>query len=145
MPAIDLEQPISAIRVAARSIATDPAVFLLALLAMCAPYLQGAVRKVMDFNGAVDEVRKIGLSPPAPFALATILTEFGGSALILSGYLRWMGALWLAIFTFAATLLARRFWARTMPDRASVENTVFEHIGLIGGLLVVAWCDLARG
>jgi uncharacterized membrane protein YphA (DoxX/SURF4 family) len=144
MPAFDLEPPVSVIR-AAQSVAMHPAVLLVALLAMCAPYLQGGVRKVMDFNRAIDEVRQFGLSPPTPFAIATIMTEFGGSALILSGYLRWIGALWLAIFTFAATLLARRFWARTMPDRASVENTVFEHIGLVGGLLVVAWCDLARG
>jgi uncharacterized membrane protein YphA (DoxX/SURF4 family) len=112
---------------------------------MCAPYLQGAVRKVMHFNGAIDEVRQFGFSPAAPFAVATILTKFGGSALILSGDLRWIGTLWLAAFTFVATLVARRSWERKMPDRASVENTVFEHIGPIGGLLVVAWCDLTRG
>jgi hypothetical protein len=32
-----------------------------------------------------------------------------------------------------------------MPDRFMVENAFFEHLGLIGGFLLVAWHDLKRG
>jgi uncharacterized membrane protein YphA (DoxX/SURF4 family) len=68
--------------------------------------------------------------------------ELVGAALILTGIYRWLGALSLAGFTLMATLLANRFWEIPMPDRFMVENTFFEHLGLVGGFLLVAWQDL---
>ncbi len=121
------------------------ALFVVALVAICAPYLQGGATKALDFDGAVLEVAQYGLWPASPIAALTILTEIGGPFLILSGYLRWLGAFWLAAFTLAATFAANRFWDRKGPDRASIENSFFEHFGLIGGLLLVAWYDLAHG
>jgi uncharacterized membrane protein YphA (DoxX/SURF4 family) len=41
-----------------------------------------------------------------------------------------------------ATFVASRFWEFSMPDRLMVENTFFEHLGLVGGFLLVAWQDL---
>jgi uncharacterized membrane protein YphA (DoxX/SURF4 family) len=105
-------------------------------------FLQGGARELQNFSRAVDEVRQLGLSPSTPSAVATIGTEFGGSSLILSGYYRWFGALWLAGFTLAATLAANRFCEHPMPERPGIENTFFEHFGLIGGFLLVAWYDL---
>ena len=127
------------------ALATHPVVFFIALLGLCACYLQGGLRKLTNFSDAVDEVRQFGLSRATPVAVATIVTELGGSGLILSGYYRWLGALWLAGFTSAATLIADRFWERQMPGRLAVENTFFEHLGLIGGLLLVTWYDLKNG
>ena len=77
-------------------------------------------------------------------AIATIITELVGSALILTGFYRWLGALWLAGFTLTATFIANRFWELPMPERFMSENTFFEHPGLVGGLLLVAWHDLVR-
>jgi uncharacterized membrane protein YphA (DoxX/SURF4 family) len=111
----------------------------LALLGLCAPYLQGGVTKLADFPAAVAEQARFGLTPAAPFAAAVILTELGGSALVLTGWLRWLGALWLAGFTLAATLVANRFWE--LPPgtaRFMTENGLFEHLGLAGGLLLAA-------
>ncbi len=79
---------------------------------------------------------------PSVAATATILTELGASALILSGYYRWIGALWLAGFTLVATFVANRFWEIPQPERFMAENSFFEHIGLIGGFVLVAWYDL---
>ena len=55
---------------------------------------------------------------------------------------RWLGALWLAGFTPIATLVANRFWELVPPSRFMAENQFFEHLGLIGGFLLVAWLDL---
>jgi len=68
--------------------------------------------------------------------------ELVGSALILSGVYRWLGALGLAGFTLIATFVANRFWEIPQPDRFMVENAFFEHLGLVGGFLLVAWYDL---
>ncbi len=115
------------------AIATHPVVYFIALLGLCAAYLQGGGQKLLDFNGAVGEAQHFGLVPAVPIAIATIVTELGASALILSGYYRWVGALWLAGFTLVATFVANRFWELPMPDRFMVENAFFEHLGLIGG------------
>jgi uncharacterized membrane protein YphA (DoxX/SURF4 family) len=75
-------------------------------------------------------------------AALVIATELGGSALILSGRFRWFGAFALAGFTFLATFMAYRFWEVATAERIAVMNGFFEHMGLIGGLLLVAWHDL---
>jgi uncharacterized membrane protein YphA (DoxX/SURF4 family) len=43
-----------------------------------------------------------------------------------------------------ATFVANRFWEMQPPQRFMVENSFFEHLGLIGGFLLVAWLDLRK-
>lgn len=115
----------------------------LALLALCAAYLQGGLNKLFDFPGAVMEMAHFGLSPAPLFAALVILLELGASALVLSGRLRWLGALALGLFTLAANFLALRYWE--LPpgqERFMAANGFFEHIGLVGGFALVAWHDL---
>src|SRR3979411_541657 len=127
------------------AVVTPPAVRFIALLGLCAAYLQGGGQKLLDFGGAVAEARHFGLEPAAAIATATIITELAASVLILPGFYRLFGALLLAGFTLVATFVANRFWELPMPDRFMVENAFFEHLGLIGGFLLVAWPDLVRG
>ena len=121
------------------------AVRWLALLALCAAYLQGGIDKAMDFSGAVAEVLHFGLTPAEPLAALTIIVEIGASLLVLTGFQRWAGALMLAGFTLMATFVANRFWEMAPPARFMAENGFFEHIGLVGGFVLVAWHDLAPG
>ena len=116
----------------------------LALLALCAAYLQGGIDKATDVAGAIAENRHFGLEPAAPLAVLTIIVEIGASLLILTGFQRWAGALVLAGFTLAATFVANRFWEMAQPARFMAENGFFEHIGLVGGFMLVAWYDLAE-
>ena len=116
----------------------------LALLALCGAYLQGGFDKATDFAGAIAENRHFGLEPAAPLAVLTIIVEIGASLLILTGCQRWAGALMLAGFTLAATFVANRFWEMAQPARFMAENGFFEHIGLVGGFVLVAWHDLAE-
>jgi uncharacterized membrane protein YphA (DoxX/SURF4 family) len=121
---------------------TSPWLHWLALLCLCAAYLQGGVDKVRDFGGAVAEVRQLGLAPAAPIAAATIVLQLGASALVLTGWYRWLGALALADFTVLAGFLADRFWRGPRSQRQHKANAFFEHWGLVGGLLLIAWIDL---
>jgi uncharacterized membrane protein YphA (DoxX/SURF4 family) len=84
----------------------------------------------------------LGLPFASAAACATIVTELAGSALILTGFYRWVGALWLAGVTLIATIVANRFREIPQPARFMVENSFFEHVGLIGGFVFVAWYDL---
>lgn len=132
-----------AARLARRVLAPAP-VRLLALAALCAAYLQGGLVKATDFGGAIAEMRHFGLEPAAPMAVAVIVLELGASAMILTGRGRWLGALLLAGFTLAATLLANAFWTLPEPERFAAANAFFEHLGLAGAFVLVARSDLAR-
>lgn len=126
-----------------RALIWSPWLQRLGLLGLCAAYLQGGFDKLLDFPGAVAEQAHFGMAPPVLFAAATIATELAGSALVLSGWLRWVGALWLGGFTLIASFLANAFW--TLPpgtERFMTENGFFEHLGLVGGFLLVAIWDL---
>jgi uncharacterized membrane protein YphA (DoxX/SURF4 family) len=124
-------------------VATRPLHFI-ALLGLCAAYIQGGLTKLLDFNAAVVEAQHFGLPFAAATATAAIVTELAGSALILTGIYRWLGALWLAGFTLLATFVANRFWEMQLPQRLMLENSFFEHLGLVGGFLLIAWLDLRK-
>ncbi|MQA40910.1 DoxX family membrane protein [Rugamonas sp. FT29W] len=112
------------------------------LLLICAAYLQGGINKLMDFQSAIGEMQHFGLSPAGPMAALVIAGELGASLMILSGFYRWLGAGYLAVFTLMATLLANRYWEIAGPERFMAANGFYEHLGLAGAFLLVAWHDL---
>lgn len=115
----------------------------LAYLALCAPYIQGGLAKLFDFQSAIGEMTHFGLAPATLFAMLVILLELGASAMILAGIWRWLGASALAGFTLLATFIALRFWELPAgQERFMAANSFFEHIGLVGGLVLVAWLDI---
>lgn len=121
------------------------AVLFLAHLGLCAAYIQGGLVKLLDFPGAVAEMVHFRLAPPAMFAVLAIVLELTASAMVMTGFLRWLGALALAGFTLLSTLIALRFWELPAGEaRHAAANAFFEHLGLAGGLLLVAWLDLVR-
>jgi uncharacterized membrane protein YphA (DoxX/SURF4 family) len=122
-----------------------PVVYWIALLGLCAAYLQGGIVKATDFSGAIGEMQHFGLAPAAPLAVAVIVLELGASIMMLTGFYRWLAALGLGSFTLMATLIALRFWE--LPpghERFMAANAFFEHLGLVGGFVLVAWHDLKR-
>jgi uncharacterized membrane protein YphA (DoxX/SURF4 family) len=125
-----------------RPILAAPVIRWIALLGLCAAYLQGGFDKAADFSSAIAEINHFGLSPAAPLAVATIVMEIVASILVLTGFFRWLGALSLAGFTLLATFVANRFWEMASPERFMAANSFFEHLGLVGGFLLVAWFDL---
>ena len=127
-------------------VVSAPAVRTAALLALCAAYIQGPLTKIFDFNGALAEMDHFGLHPAAFFAVTVIVFELAASAMVVSGFLRWAGALALAGFTLLATFIALRFWEMAPGmDRMMATNAFFEHVGLAGAFLFVAAFDLTKG
>ncbi len=126
----------------ARRLISGVVIHRLALLCLCAAYLQGGLVKAFDFSAALAEMEHFGLQPAAPFAVLVITLELVASAMVLTGIGRWFGALSLAGFTLMATFMANRFWEMVSPERFGAANSFFEHVGLCGGFLLVAWYDL---
>jgi len=124
----------------------SPVTRTVSLLALCAAYIQGPLTKIFEFNGALAEMDHFGLHPAAFFAVAVIAFELAASAMVVTGLLRWAGAIALAGFTLLATLIALRFWEMVPGmDRMMATNAFFEHIGLAGAFIFVAAADLAKG
>lgn len=117
----------------------------IAYLGLCAAYLQGGLNKLTDFPGAIGEMTHFGLSPAPLFVVIVIALELAASLMVLTGFLRWLGALALGGFTLMATFLALRFWELPVgTERFMAANSFFEHLGLVGGFLLVAWLDLGQ-
>ncbi len=113
--------------------------WFLARLALVGAYLLGGIVKLADWPAAVAEQTHFGITPPAVWAAVTIAVELIGPLLILSGRLVWLGAGMLGVFTLLAAITANAFW--TMPAgamRFAATNAFFEHLGLIGGFILVA-------
>jgi len=120
-----------------------PAWFL-ARLALAGPYILGGLVKLTDWQGAVAEQAHFGLQPAALFAALTIAVELVGPALILLDRLAWLGAGMLGVFTVLAALVANNFWTMEGQDRFMATNAFFEHIGLVGGQVLVAMLSPRR-
>jgi transmembrane protein len=117
----------------------ESAVFrVVARVLLTLPFWMSGLAKLADFGFATEEMAMFGLTPPAAFAVATIITQLGGSALVISGRRAWLGAGALGIFTALTIPIAHNFWALE-GERAMMEMFfVVEHISVIGGLMLAA-------
>ena len=98
----------NAIESIAARFATPP-VHWIALIGLCAAYLQGGIVKATDFSGAIAEMEHFGLAPAAPMAVAVIILELGASVMILIGLL-----------PMARSSCSRRIYADGDIDRAAL-------------------------
>jgi transmembrane protein len=95
--------------------------------------------KLIDFPAGVAEMTHFGLEPPVAFNLAVIITQLGGSALIILNRWTWLGAGALGVFTALTIPIVHHFWTMEEPFKTMEFHVVMEHITVIGGLMVVAW------
>ncbi|MCM2474090.1 DoxX family protein [Rhizobium sp. CG5] len=95
--------------------------------------------KLLDFSAAMGEMRHFGLEPAPLFAVATIIVQLTGSALVILNRWTWLGAGALAVFTVLTIPIAHHFWTMEEPFRTIEFHVAMEHISVIGALMVVAW------
>jgi len=116
--------------------------FLIARLCLAAVFLYSGVDKLWHWRASIEEVRSDGLPWPAAFAGATVFTQLVGGCLVATGFFAWLGALLLAGFTVAATLVGHRFWLRRGSEFAHELTTSLEHVAIVGGLLLLSVIDI---
>jgi uncharacterized membrane protein YphA (DoxX/SURF4 family) len=89
-------------------------------IVLVSAYLIGGIQKLIDFNDAMAAQPHFGLEPAWPWAIAAIVLEIGGSALVIVGRFVWLGAGGLGVFTAIACLPPTIFgpWkVTTAPSR----------------------------
>ena len=84
------------------------------------------------------EQAHFGLQPAWLWAVASIVVELAGSALVIAGRWVWLGAGGLGVLTAVAMLAANDFLTMTGQQRFAATNSFFEHLGLIAGLMLVS-------
>jgi uncharacterized membrane protein YphA (DoxX/SURF4 family) len=119
--------------------------FLIARLCLAVVFIYSGVDKLWHWRSSIEEVKGDGLPWPAGFAGATVFTQLVGGCLVAIGLLAWLGALLLAGFTVAATLLGHRFWLRRGAEFRHELTTSLEHVAIVGGLLLLSLLDFPAG
>jgi transmembrane protein len=120
------------------SLLESAAFHVVARVLLTLPFWASGIAKLADFGFAQAEMAMFGLNPPAAFAVATIITQLAGSALVILGRHAWLGAGALGIFTALTIPIAHHFWALE-GERAMMEMFfAVEHISVIGGLMLAA-------
>ena len=59
--------------------------------------------------------------------------------MVITGWMAWLGAISLALFTIAATVVAYPFWKMSGIDRARNIETFLEHVGLAAAFILLVW------
>jgi uncharacterized membrane protein YphA (DoxX/SURF4 family) len=114
-------------------------VLVAARLALTSAFLLGGLTKLFNFSAATAEQEHFGFRPGSLYAALTISIELGGSVLVLSGYAVWLGAGALGCLTAVAMFKADKFWTKSGQERVTQANTFLEHLGLIGGFVLIAF------
>ena len=115
----------------------------IARLCLAAVFLYSGVDKLWHWRSSIEEVKSDGLPWPAVFAGATVFTQLVGGCLVAIGFFAWLGALLLAGFTVAATVVGHRFWLRRGAEFRHELTTSLEHVAIVGGLLLLSLVNLA--
>jgi len=114
----------------------------IARLCLAIVFLYSGIDKLWHWRSSIEEVRSDGLLWPTAFAGATVFTQLVGGCLVATGFFAWLGALVLAGFTVAATLLGHRFWLRRGAEFRHELTTSLEHVAIVGGLVLLCLLDL---
>jgi uncharacterized membrane protein YphA (DoxX/SURF4 family) len=121
-----------------RAVLLWPALVLIARLALLSAYVFGGLTKLLHFSDAVAEQAHFGLRPAALWATFAIIVEIGAPILILCRRWVWLATGALGVLTFIAMIVADKFWAVPASERTMAINGFLEHLGLIGGFILIA-------
>lgn len=94
--------------------------------------------KLIDFQGGVAEMAMFNLPYPVAMNVLTIVTQIGGSLLIIFNRWTWLGAGALAVFTALTIPLVHHFWSLPEPRATIAFHTATEHVTVIGALMIVS-------
>lgn len=120
------------------AILAHPLTEFLARLLLTFPFWGSGLAKLIDFQGGMAEMAMFGLHPPALFNTAVIVTQLGGSALIILNRWTWLGAGALGVFTALTIPIVHHFWSLEGERGLVAFHTATEHVGMIGALVVAA-------
>jgi transmembrane protein len=120
----------------------NPVTLVAVRFCVVAPFVGAGLFKLLDWQAGLAEMLNVGLHPAWFFNLAALLTELGGSTLVILNRQMWLGAGALGVFTLLATLLAHRFWDLTGDARMMQFNTFLEHATISAAFILIVVVQL---
>jgi putative oxidoreductase len=132
------EQPTKVGRIPATSVVSIRADLWLLVARTClsAVFLFSGFSKLFDTTSSLAEMQAFGL-PPQLALVGTVTVQILAGLAVLLGSASRLGALILAAFTAAATLVGHQFWVAP-PAAFTRELTIaLEHLAIIGGFLLL--------
>jgi putative oxidoreductase len=100
-------------------------------------FLLSGFHKITGFSAVAATMAKAGLPFSEVLTAAAILFELGGGLMVLLGWHARWGALMLAGFTIAATLVFHNFWAVDAAQYRGQLNHFMKNLAILGGLVYV--------
>lgn len=113
-------------------------VMLLARLLLAWVFLDSGIAKLLHWHDGLEEVAALALPNPPLMLGLTVATQILGGLAVAFGFGARLGALGLAGFTLAATVLAHAYWGFDGTERIRQQITFLEHMAIIGGFLILA-------
>ncbi|ARP99593.1 DoxX family protein [Pseudorhodoplanes sinuspersici] len=111
---------------------------ILARIVLTFAFWGSGLAKLINFQEGVAEMAMFNLPNPVMMNILTIITQLGGSLLIIINRWTWLGAGALAVFTALTIPLVHKFWALPAPDSIKAFHVATEHVTVIGGLMIVS-------
>ncbi|MGB6307587.1 MAG: DoxX family protein [Steroidobacteraceae bacterium] len=120
----------------------NPVTLVLARVFIILPFLVSGLTRIFDWQAGVAEMLKVGLHPAWAFNAAVLLTQLGGSLLIITNRKLWLGAGALGVFTVLTNFIAHRFWEFSGDARAAQLNSFLEHWTMSAAFILVVVVNL---
>jgi transmembrane protein len=111
---------------------------VLARIVLTFPFWGSGLSKLIDFSGGMAEMAEFNLRPTVLFNAVVVTTLLLGALSIIFNRWTWLGAGALAVFTLLTIPIAHDFWNHQGREALMDFFFAVEHIGLIGGLMLVA-------
>ena len=106
--------------------------------ALIAPlFLLSGFHKIAGFSGVAATMAAKGMPFAELILVGAIAFELGGALMVLLGWHARWGALLLAVFTVAATIMFHNFWAVDAAQYRNQLNHFLKNLAILGGLLYI--------
>jgi putative oxidoreductase len=100
-------------------------------------FLMSGFQKITGFSGVAATMAKVGMPFPEVMLVGAIVFELGGALMVLLGWHARLGALLLAVFTIASTLVFHNFWAVDAAQFPGQLTQFMKNLSILGGLVYI--------
>lgn len=100
-------------------------------------FLLSGFHKITGFSAVAATMAQAGLPFAEVLLAGSIVFELGGGLMVLLGWQARWGALLLAVFTVAATLMFHNFWSVDAAQYRGQLNHFMKNLAILGGLVYI--------
>ncbi len=113
---------------------------------ICIGFVGAALARIVKFDASVEEFAGVyHLKHPRSMLVVYITVALVGSFLFISGWMLWLGACALGLFTFGASVIAFPFWKQQGLARKGQLFPFMNHLSLAAAFFLIAWYEIGSG